>query len=97
MAALVQGQFAKVFDDDGISSKVALYTCRNVSAGDTVDVGTDFSVVKRAGLMSDTADKIAAITTITGTNLTFPTGAPTLANDGCFLMVFGVDSYDPVT
>jgi hypothetical protein len=92
MPALVEGQFVNVYDDEGVSSKVALYACRNVTTGDTMDVGGDFSVVKRAGVLSDTAVGIAAMAAA-GVVLTFPAG---LTGDGAFVLVFGVDNFGPV-
>jgi uncharacterized membrane protein len=86
MAALTNDQFQKVYAD-GACSRTALYSMKNVTAADTVDVAADFKVVKRAGIVSSSGTTIAAIATITGTALTIPTGP---ANDGVWLLVVGV-------
>jgi uncharacterized membrane protein len=71
----------------GRCSRTALYSLKNVDAADTVDVAAQFKVVKRAGVVSDTGTTIAAVSTITGTVLTIPTGP---ADDGVWLLVVGV-------
>lgn len=79
---------------DGDCFKTALFSVKNASAGDTVDLFPWFNVVKRAGLVSATG------TTIAGVNITNnPSGSPALATipagvtqDGVWLIVVGVDS-----
>jgi hypothetical protein len=73
--------------EDGKCSRTSLYALKGANATDTVDVGSQFRVVKRAGIVSDTGTTIAAVGTITGTVLTIPTGP---ANDGVWLLVVGV-------
>lgn len=80
---------------DGSCEKSALFSIKNTTAGDTVDVGSWFTVVKRAGVVSATGTTIAAIGTIaTGANggptlLTIPAGP---AQDGLWLIVVGVSA-----
>ena len=88
MAALTPNQ-VKVVYEDGQCSKAALYALKNVDAADTVDVGAHFSVVKRAGIVSDTGTHIAAVATIVGSILTIPAGP---VDDGIWLLVVGVSS-----
>lgn len=88
MALLAPDQVTLVYQD-GTCGKTALYAVKNVDAADTVDVGAQFKVVKRAGLVSDTGATIAAIGTITGTVLTVPAGP---ADDGVWLIVVGVSA-----
>lgn len=88
MALLTTDQAALVYNE-GACGKTALYSLRNVNAADTVDVASQFKVVKRAGIVSDTGTTIAAISTITGTVLTIPTGP---ASDGVWLLVVGVSA-----
>lgn len=86
MALLTQDQAQMVYSD-GACGRSALYSLKNVNAGDTVDVGSHFKVVKRAGLVSETGTTIAAIATISGTILTIPAGP---ASDGVWLIAVGV-------
>jgi len=86
MAALTEEQITKLYVN-GECSRFALYALKNADAADTADVAGDFSVVKRAGIVSDTGTTIAAVSTITGTVLTIPTGP---ADDGVLLLVVGV-------
>lgn len=86
MALLTNDQATVVFTN-GTCAHTALYSLKNVDAGDTVDVATQFRIVKRAGIVSDTGTTIAAISTITGTVLTIPNGP---SDDGVWLLVVGV-------
>lgn len=86
MPLLSQDQVQNVYTD-GACARTALYALKNVDATDTVDVGSHFKVVKRAGIVSSTGTHIAAIVTITGTILTIPTGP---VDDGVWLLVVGV-------
>lgn len=85
MAALAPNQFHVAYAD-GACGKTALYSLKNVTAADTLDVAAEFSVVKRAGIVSDTGTHIASVPN-TGTVLTIPAGP---ANDGVWLLVVGV-------
>jgi hypothetical protein len=78
-------QAASVFED-GHCAKAALFAVNNCTAGDTVDVGAHFRVIKRAGLVSATGTTIGAVSA-SGTVLTVPAGP---AADGCWLLVVGV-------
>ena len=84
----ITGNLSKMFSD-GRCGVTVLYAVKNADASDTVDVGADFKVVKRAGVVSDTGTTIAAVSTITGTVLTIPTGP---SDDGIWLLVCGVAS-----
>lgn len=81
----ITGQLELVFSD-GRCGHTALFAVKNATAGDTFDVGAQFRVVKRAGLVAATTTTIAAVT-ITGTVLTIPTGP---ANDGVWVIAYGV-------
>lgn len=78
---------------DGQCEKSALFTIKNTTAGDTIDVASWFTVVKRAGIVSATGTTIAAIATIANganggpTLLTMPAGP---SQDGLWLIVVGV-------
>lgn len=78
-------QISNVYQD-GVCSKTILFSCKNANAGDTVDVGAFFRVVKRVGMISVTGTTVAA-PTFTGTVLTIPAGP---AQDGVWLLVYGV-------
>lgn len=86
MAQLLAQQLGLVFVE-GSCERTALYALKNVDAADTVDVGDQFRIVKRAGIVSATGTTIAAISTITDTNLTIPAGP---SDDGVWLLVVGV-------
>jgi hypothetical protein len=88
MALLAADQAVMVFAT-GICGKMALYSLKNIDAADTVDVGAQFKVIKRAGIVSDTGTTIAAIVTITGTVITIPAGP---SDDGVWLIVVGVSA-----
>jgi hypothetical protein len=88
MALLTTDQVTLV-TQDGRCSTSALIALKGVSAGDTLDVGNWFKVVKRAGIVSDTGTTIAAISTIAGTILTIPAGP---SADGVWLLAVGVSS-----
>lgn len=85
MTALNAGQVSKVYSD-GACDHAALYALKNVTAADTLDLGGDFSVVKRAGIVSATGTTIAALS-ISGTTLTVPAGPNA---DGLWLLAVGV-------
>lgn len=74
---------------DGASDRTALYALRDVSAGDTVDLAQEFTVLKRAALVGTT---VAAATSATvgtgvdGTKVTIPSGA---TRDAGYLLVYG--------
>jgi hypothetical protein len=86
MALLANDQVTLAYSA-GVCGRTALYALKNVDAADTCDVGGQFKVVKRAGIVSDTGTTIAAVGTITGTVLTIPTGP---SDDGVWLLVCGV-------
>jgi hypothetical protein len=69
---------------------VALFALRNVSTGDTLDLGiTDvqpqFQVIRKAVVLSVGAN-LAAVAAITGTVVTIPAG---LAAAGAYLLITG--------
>jgi len=78
-------QVANVYQD-GACAKTILFACKNAAAGDTIDVGAYFRVIKRAGLISITGTTVATVAN-TGTTLTIPAGP---AQDAVWLLVFGV-------
>lgn len=70
---------------DGVAEKTALYALKNVSTGDTADLSADFSILKRGVLLGVTvAGAVSA--SVNGTGVSIPNG---VANDACFLLVFG--------
>lgn len=71
---------------DGNCGHTALFAVKNATAGDTLDVSSEFRIVKRAGLVSDTGITIANVT-FTGTTLTIPNGP---SADGVWIIVVGV-------
>jgi hypothetical protein len=83
----VSGQATAVYND-GSCEHTTLLSVKNVTAGDTLNVGSWFSVVKRAGLVSATGTTIANVT-FTGTVLTIPAGP---ASDGVWIIVVGVSA-----
>ena len=85
MALLTSDQFQVVYTE-GVCSKSALISMKNVTAADTIDLVGLFKVIKRCGIVSDTGTTIASCS-IAGTVVTIPTGP---ANDGVWLLVVGV-------
>jgi hypothetical protein len=85
MAALAGSQYNAVYAD-GQCDKTALYTLKNVTAGDTADLSGHFSVIKRAGLISATGVTIASCS-IAGTVITIPAGPNA---DGVWVLAVGV-------
>ena len=79
------GQATVVFED-GRCGHTALFAANAVNTGDTIDVGTHFRVIKRAGLVAETNTTVAGVN-FTGTVLTIPSG---VSNDGVWLIVVGV-------
>jgi hypothetical protein len=86
MAALPPDQCTQVWTE-GSCGKTSLYSMKNVTAGDTVDLSGAFKYVKRAGIVSDTGTTIGACTIQAPTGLTIPAGP---ANDGVWLLVAGI-------
>ncbi|MEU6674773.1 hypothetical protein [Streptomyces sp. NPDC046925] len=85
MAALDPNRYPLMWMN-GESDRVALYALRDISAGDTIDVIQQFTVIKRAVLMGTTV-AAAASASISGTTVTIPAGAN---RDGAYLLVYGV-------
>jgi hypothetical protein len=88
MVALGTANVVKVFAD-GDSDQVALYAMRNVTTGDTINVGpgglADFLGVKQAVVLGTTVAGIAN-PGIAGTALTIPAG---MAGDAAYMLVWG--------
>jgi hypothetical protein len=82
----ISTQIEVVFSD-GRCGHIAMISVKNASAGDTIDVGSIFRVVKRAGMVGSTVSTIAAITGIAGTVLTIPNGP---SSDGVWIIAYGV-------
>jgi len=87
VSALTVDQIKPVWQD-GVASLTMLFALKNVTAGDTVELGPWYKVVKRAGLVSETGTTVASCVT-TGTVVTVPTGP---SADGCWLLVCGVSA-----
>lgn len=81
VAGLTPDQAVLVYAD-GTCGKTALYSLKNVTAGDTADLAKDFKVVKRAGIVSSTGTTIAAVTLTGNTGVTIPVG-PAAAPGTC--------------
>lgn len=86
MAALPTNQYPMRYMS-GDSDRVAVFALLNVTAGDTVDLSTHFSVVRRATLLGVTVAAAVAATVSAGTVVTVPAGA---ANDAAMLTAYGV-------
>jgi hypothetical protein len=84
--ALIDPTHVTAVYTDGNCSRTVLYSLRNVTAGDTADLSGQFTVVKRAGIVSDTASTIGACS-ISGTVITVPAGP---SADGIWLLAVGV-------
>ena len=89
MAALTAVNVQTLYNQAG-ADLVALFALRNVSTGDTLDLGiTDvqpqFQVIRKAVVLSVGAN-LAAVAAITGTTVTIPAG---LASAGAYLLVTG--------
>jgi hypothetical protein len=87
MAALDGTHFTRVWDD-GRAERVGLYALKNVSAGDTLDLSNDFSVLKRAVLLGTTVNAAAQVS-VNGTGIAIPAGANA---DAGYLLVWGCSS-----
>ncbi len=85
MALLDPGRVTLVYTD-GQCSRTCLFSLKNVTAADTADLSSQFSLVKRAGIVSDSGTTIGACT-ISGTVITLPSGP---AGDGVWLLAVGV-------
>lgn len=71
---------------NGESDRVALYALRDITAGDTIDVVQQFTIIKRAVIMGTTI-AAAVGASIANTTVTIPAGAN---RDGAYLLVYGV-------
>lgn len=85
MAALTSSQIVRVYSD-GTADRLCLYAMRDVTTGDTRDLGADFTALKQAIVLGTTTQMafIAAISA--GTTITIPTG---LSADAGWLMAWG--------
>lgn len=72
--------------ESGVAERTALYSVRNVTTGDTLDVSADFSSPKQAIFLGTTAS-VKGLGTIAGSVVTIPTAG--LANDAGYLLVYG--------
>jgi hypothetical protein len=70
---------------NGQSDKTALYALRDVSTGDTVDLGGDFLAVKQAIMLGTTVNG-SATASVSGTVVTMPAG---LSSDAAYLLAWG--------
>lgn len=85
MAALEPNRYPLMWHN-GESDRVALYALRDITAGDTIDVIQQFTIIKRAVIMGTTI-AAAVGASISGTTVTIPAGAN---RDGAYLLVYGV-------
>lgn len=86
MALLTTDQIEMVYAD-GSCGKTCVFSLKNVTAADTVELAPWFKVVKRAGLISDTGNTVASVAISASTLATIPTGP---AADGVWLLAVGV-------
>lgn len=88
MAAITGTQVKRLFTD-GEAALLAVYALRNVTTGDTVDLGPSgantFLSVKQATFIGATTPGSAAAT-VSGTSVTMPAG---LSGDAIYLMAWG--------
>jgi hypothetical protein len=87
MAAL-DGTHYQLVWSDGRAERVGLYALKNVSAGDTLDLASDFSVLKRAVLLGTTVNAAAQVS-VNGTGMAIPAGANA---DAGYLLAWGCSS-----
>lgn len=85
MAVLATTRYPLQFMD-GLSDRVALYALRDITAGDTVDLAQEFTVVKRAVIMGTTIAAAVAASVTIPTTITVPAGAN---RDAAYLLVYG--------
>lgn len=88
MAVLAIDQFTLEFSD-GKCERTCVFSLKNVTAGDTVNLNGYFKVIKRAVALSGTDVHAGVISTISGTVMTIPAGP---AQDGVWVMVIGVSA-----
>lgn len=88
MATLTSSNIARQFID-GLTDRTALYAMRKVTSGDTIDLSSDFSVVKQAVILGTTVAGSEAVSTISGTVVTIPAG---LSNDAGWMLVWGASA-----
>lgn len=88
MTAITGRQVSRLFFD-GSAAMLALYALRNVTTGDTVDLGpsgtADFLNVKQAAMIGSTVAGSAAAS-VSGTVVTMPSG---LSGDAIYLLAWG--------
>lgn len=84
MAALEPTRYPLMWMN-GESDRVALFALRDVTAGDTVDLSGQFTVLKRGTLIGTTV-AAAASASVSSTTVTIPAGAN---RDAAYLLVYG--------
>lgn len=83
--AVASGNQVKRLFFDGQAAMMAVYVVRNVTTGDTVNLGSDFLNVKQATMIGSTVAGSAAAS-VSGTVITIPAG---VAGDAIYLMAWG--------
>jgi hypothetical protein len=87
--AVVTGKQVKRLSYDGSAAMMAVYVVRNVTTGDTLDLGVDgigdFLNVKQAAMIGSTVAG-SAVATVSGTVITIPSG---VSGDAIYLMAWG--------
>lgn len=87
--AVISGLQIKRLFTDGEAAQLALFAIRNVSTGDTVDLGPSgaatFLNVKQAAMIGATVQGAAAAS-VSGTVVTMPAG---LSGDAIYLLAWG--------
>lgn len=88
MATITGKQVRRLFQD-GTAAQLALYAVRDVTTGDTLDLGPsgtgDFLAVKQGAMIGSTTAG-SATATASGTVITMPSG---LAGDAIYLLAWG--------
>lgn len=87
--AAISGRQVKRLYYDGQAAMCAVYVVRNVTSGDTLDLGVsgvgDFLAVKQSAMIGSTVAGAASAST-SGTVVTMPAG---LSGDAIYLMAWG--------
>lgn len=88
--AVISGQQVTIAYQEGTAAKIALVAVKNVTTGDTLDLGptgasAQFRQLKGAVMLGSTVIGSAAAS-ISGTTITMPAG---LTNDAAWVLAFG--------
>lgn len=85
MALLDFGRNIKFWVMNGETDRVAVYFLRDITAGDTIVLDQEFTIIKRGTLVGTTV-AAALAASVSGTTVTIPAGA---SHDAAVLTVYG--------